>query len=285
MDVHIHTHHPGGLSGLIAEDAAASRNQRTSPSWRTTRQESRTESWVPLMQASKWSRARCLSCGCRQASHSSRDRGCLSGKPHHDGQFGRPEDAAAAQVYVKHTDLARFLRQLQALVDFAQRSLGLAGLGHVLDHPKRSVGEALHLQPAPRQPGVENTAIRAIQHGRVTHRFMRVQAWHDFGRNASNGASPPNRKDAWRPCSCAVLSPINSANAGLNWRKCRSQISTMGGALSKMAVCCSSSSLSMRSRRCSSAWRACAQTLPHANPRWQCACRAIKTGDKVTSSW
>ena len=182
MDVHVDAYHPGGLSGLIAEDAgglqepahfAILAHHAPGVAYRVLGAvDAGVEMVAGALPVLRVQAGQPLVAG----------QGLLVGsKPHHDGQLGRPEDAAAAQVYVKHADLARFLRQLQALVDFAQRSLGLAGLGHVLDHPQRGIGKALHLQPTPGQPGVENTAIGAGQHGRITHRFMRVQAWHDFG--------------------------------------------------------------------------------------------------------
>ena len=73
----------------------------------------------------------------------------VRGKAHHHRQLGRPQNAATEQVHVKDANLSGLLRQLQPLMDFAQRHLGLARFGHILNHPQRSIGKPFHLQPPP----------------------------------------------------------------------------------------------------------------------------------------
>ena len=87
-------------------------------------------------------------------------------------------------------------------------------------------------------------------------------------------------------CNCCGVPPTRATKAGLKRCMTPSHDSSTGGALSKMAVCCSSNSFSLRSLRCSfscsrmrcdTSW--CRPTMPTQTPR------ASSTGESVASSW
>ena len=100
---------------------------------------------------------------------------------HHLRQLVGPDDFAGDQVQVEHPDLARLLRQLQALLGLLNDLLGAPLFADVFNHPDRGGAKVVHLQAAARQARLEPGAIQPVQRRGLAQRLARRQCGRDAG--------------------------------------------------------------------------------------------------------
>jgi hypothetical protein len=151
-------------------------------------------------------------------------------------QLAAPEGALLAQVDVEDADVARVLRDLQALVRLAQRLFGALRFGQVFDDPDRGPLMPFHLHAPARDAHLQGLVGARYRVQSMRTGSSRASAERTCSRNSWR-SGPPNRLSTLRPrSSCAEQRNI-CAKAGLNSASAPLLASRMGGALSKMAFC------------------------------------------------